>query len=194
MESATNASNEPSDTPLILSERGRELTLAHFNHVEQQVSLAATTAGLIVAADALLLRGYLSLTKEYDIFSIFGASLPGFLYGAAGGLIVFGLLFALFAVFPNIKFTTLQYSVKNVLFFGWVGEQNFNEYLAAFVEKDKQDGKELDRELMWQIWRKSRWLSKMFICIQLAVLCTILGTALTCSVLLMYGRFLTIPI
>ncbi len=179
--------------PVKLSDRGRELALAHFNHVEQQVSLAATTAGLIVAADALLLGGYIAVTKDYKVLSTFGTTAPGIAYAAAGGLIVFGFLFALFAVFPNIKFASLQFTVENVLFFGWVGKQDFDKYLKTFVDKDLGNGQELDRELLWQVWGKSRWLNKMFTFIQLAVLCTILRTALTCGVLIAYGRLLPIP-
>ena len=179
--------------PVKLSDRGRELALAHFNHVEQQVSLAATTAGLIVAADALLLGGYIAVTKDYEVFNTFGPTAPGVLYAMAGGLIVLGFLFALFAVFPNIKFASLQFTVENVLFFGWVGKQKFDKYLKTFVEKDSQNGQELDRELLRQVWGKSRWLNKMFSFIQLAVLCTILGTLLTCGVLIAYGRLLHIP-
>ena len=179
--------------PIKLSPRGRELALAHFNHVEQQVSLAATTAGLIVAADALLLGGYIAVTKDYKVLSTFGPTVPGILYAVAGGLVVLGFLFALFAVFPNIKFASLQFTVENVLFFGWVGKQEFDNYLNTFVEKDSNNGLELDRELLWQVWGKSRWLNKMFAFIQLAVLCTIVGTVLTCGVLIAYGRLLPIP-
>ncbi len=190
----TNDPNQPSAaSPIELSNRGRELSLAHFNHVEQQVSLAATTAGLIVAADALLLGGYIAVTKDYQVFSTFGQTTPGILYAVAGGLIVLGFLFALFAVFPNIKFASLQFTVENVLFFGWVGKQKFDKYLNTFVEKDAKAGLELDRELLWQVWGKSCWLNKMFTFIQLAVLCTILGTVLTCGVLIAYGRLLPIP-
>jgi hypothetical protein len=74
-------------------------------------------------------------------------------------LIVLGFLFFLFAVFPNIKFASLQYTVENVLFFGWVGKQEFDKYMTTFIDKDNQNGEELDRELLWQVWGKSRWLN-----------------------------------
>jgi hypothetical protein len=179
--------------PCKLSQRGRELALAHFNHVEQQVSLAATTAGLIVAADALLLGAYVAISKDYKVFNTLGVSIGGLLYVASGCLIVLGFLFALFAVFPNIRFEALQYTVENVLFFGWVGKQEFSRYFMTFIEKDKQNGEELDRELLWQVWKKSSWLNSMFTFIQLAVLCTIAGTFLSCVVLLAVGQQLPVP-
>ena len=89
-------------TPKI-SQRGYELALVHFNHVEQQVALATTTAGLIVAADALLLGAYVSVSKDYKTFSTLGATFPGIVFLLAGALIVAGLSCALVAVHPNIK-------------------------------------------------------------------------------------------
>jgi hypothetical protein len=89
-------------TPKI-SQRGYELALVHFNHVEQQVALATTTAGLIVAADALLLGAYVSVSKDYKTFSTLGATFPGIVFMLAGALIVAGLSCALVAVHPNIK-------------------------------------------------------------------------------------------
>jgi hypothetical protein len=170
-----------------LSQRGQELALMHFNHVEHQVALAATTAGLIVAADALLIGAYVTLIKNYAIFRVFGLWAEGILFGMGGGFLVIGFLCALFAVFPNIRFASFQYTVENVLFFGWIGKQEFSDYVRVFLSKDAGDGGEIDKELLYQIWGKSRWLARMFRFIQLAVLCTILGTLIIVGVLLVSG-------
>lgn len=159
----------------------------HFNHVEQQVSLAATTAGLIVAADALLIGAYVNLVKSYTIFKIFGLWIEGIAFGIGGAFLVVGFLCALFAVFPNIRFASFQYTVENVVFFGWIGKRGFSEYLQTFLSKDAGNGEELDKELLYQVWGKSRWLTRMFKFIQLAVLCTILGTLIVVTVLLLSG-------
>lgn len=181
-----NSSTKPVGT-CQLSPRGREIALMHFNHVEQQVSLAATTAGLIVAADALIIGAYVSIIKDYTIFKVFGLWIEGIAFGIGGAFLVAGFLCALFAVFPNVRFASFQYTVENVVFFGWIGKQGFSEYLQTFLSKDTGTSEELDKELLYQIWGKSRWLTRMFKFIQLAVLCTILGTIIVVVVLLISG-------
>lgn len=171
-----------------LSERGREVALMHFEHVEQQVSLAATTAGLIVAADALIIGAYISIVTAFQVFADSSLSWTSLLFGISGALLVAGFLFALFAVFPNIRFASFRYAVDNVVFFGWIGNQHFDDYLRTFVEKDAGTGQELDRELLYQVWGKSRWLIRMFRFIQLAVLCTIVATLIVVLTLVV-GRF-----
>ena len=170
-----------------LSQYGREVALLHFNHVEQQVSLAATTSGLIVAADALMIGAYIAVVKDYAIFKVFGLWIEGIMFAVGGGLLVAGFLCALFAVFPNIRFASFQYTVENVVFFGWIGKQDFSDYLRTFLSKDSGESEELDKELLYQIWGKSRWLNRMFKFIQLAVLSTILGTIIIATVLLISG-------
>ena len=180
-----------------LSSRGRELALAHFNHVEQQVSLAATTAGLIVAADAILIGGYMTAAKDCRIFnspaeSFTEAALLA-MFLLAGIFIVCGFLSALYAVYPNIRSKTHKalFPVHNVMFFGWIGKQDFHSYCQMFTNKDGCDGRGLDLELLGQVWGKSEWLREMFRFIQLAVFCTIAGTTLACVTLvalLVVGR------
>ncbi|MEZ4868788.1 MAG: DUF5706 domain-containing protein [Caldilineaceae bacterium] len=181
-----NSSTKPVET-CQLSPRGREIALMHFNHVEQQVSLAATTAGLIVAADALIIGAYVGIIKDYTIFKVFGLWIEGIAFGIGGAFLVAGFLCALFAVFPNVRFASFQYTVENVVFFGWIGKQSFSDYLQTFLRKDAANGKELDKELLYQVWGKSRWLNRMFKFIQLAVLFTIVGTFVIGAVLLFSG-------
>lgn len=177
MSAITGSSQLPAQ-PLALSERGREIALMHFDHVEQQVSLAATTAGLIVAADALIIGAYIAIVTELQIFTGAGISWRDIIFGVGGALLVIGFLFALFAVFPNIRLASFRYTIENVVFFGWIGSQRFDDYMRTFLEKDAGTGQELDRELLYQIWGKSRWLARMFRFIQLAVLCTIAATVI----------------
>ncbi len=73
-----------------------------------------------------------------------------------------------------------------MVFFGWIGKQDFLTYRKVFTEKDSS--KELDTELLYQVWGKSRWLTKMFKALQLAVLFTIAGTLLTAAVLFICGH------
>lgn len=171
-----------------LSERGQEIALMHFEHVEQQVSLAATTAGLIVAADALIIGAYINIASAFQVFADVSLTWTSLLFGISGALLVTGFLFALFAVFPNIRFARFHYTIENVVFFGWIGSQRFDDYLRTFIEKDDGTGEGLNRELLYQIWGKSRWLTRMFRFIQLAVLCTIVATLIVVITLLV-GRF-----
>ena len=187
MSSITDSSEQPIQQTA-LSERGKEIALMHFDHVEQQVSLAATTAGLIVAADALIIGAYVSVVSENQIFTGTSFSLSDLSFGFGGLLLVLSFLFALFAVFPNIRLASFRYTIENVVFFGWIGTQRFDDYFQTFIEKGAGTGEALDRELLYQIWGKSRWLTRMFRFIQLAVLCTITATLIVVITLLV-GRF-----
>jgi hypothetical protein len=167
---------------LNLSLRGRELALAHFNHVEQQVTLAATTAGLIVAADALIIGAYVTVVKEYKVFKELGTSLEVVGFAAGGGMLILGFVLALLAAFPNVSFKWFRMAVDSVFFFGKIGSQSFDAYLRDFQERDQ--AQELDQELLSQIWAKSRWLLKIFRFIQGAIACTLAGTLLIVVILL----------
>ena len=160
-----------------LSQRGRELALTHFNHIEQQVALATTTAGLIIAADALIIAVYLAAVKDFQIFHKLGGSIPGIAFGAGGVLFILGLLFALAAAFPNIRAGWFQMSADNLFFFGTIARLSFADYSSSFIGHDR--AQTLDLELLSQVWAKSRWLVRMFRFLQAAIGCTVAGTILT---------------
>ena len=181
-DTTTNSTQKSLIKPL--SKRGQELALCHFNHVEQQVALAAATAGLVVAATALILGAYITIIKEFKIFHVLGFTTQGAAFVSAGGLIVLGFLFALYAVIPNIKSIFINRTVDNILFFGWIGKQKVTVYQDEFHKADDLGDVEFDRVILEQIWGKSRWLNRMFRFIQISVLCTFFGTIIAIIVIM----------
>jgi len=165
------------DEAVGMSHRGRELAVTHFNHVEQQVALATTTAGLIVAADALIIAVYLTVVRDLQIFAKLAGSLTGIVFAIGGALFIVGLLFALAAAFPNIRAGWFQMDVDNLFFFGTIARLPFSDYSRHFIAHDR--AQTLDMELLSQVWAKSRWLVRMFRFLQVAIGCTVAGTILT---------------
>lgn len=165
-----------------INPHSREMLINYFNHVEQQVGLAITTSALVVAADALILGGYITIAKEWDVFSKFGYSIAGCLFTLSGMYLVLGLFFSLLAVYPNVKSFTGDLPLTDIFFFGRVGDYNeFYEYLDAFEECES--AKRLDRELLFQIWGKSKFLRHVFQRVQHSLAYTIIGTTLGAIVL-----------
>jgi hypothetical protein len=184
---------EPNNNPLLppdealcdLSDRGRVIALEHFKHVEAQVALAATTAGLIVTADALIIAAYVEIATAFNIFATLGACPTSIFYGLGGALIIGGLLCALYSIAPNLSFTELYGKKLDVVYFAWIGHQeNFETYRDAFLARDGKDGRRLDYALLYQIWRKSKWLRRMFISLQAGIACTLMGTLMTAGALI----------
>jgi hypothetical protein len=110
-----------------LSETARRLALAYFDHVEHQVGLAATTAGLIVATNALLIGAQVTIVKELHVFQS-QWSPASWLFISSAICFTIALLTALAAAFPNLR---LHYArtthVKNVFFFGSISHPFFDE-------------------------------------------------------------------
>jgi len=74
------------------------------------MALAATTAGLIVAADALMIGAYVTVVEEYDIFKLFGHWAEGILFGIGGGFLVLGfcVLCLLFFLISGLRLSSTQ--------------------------------------------------------------------------------------
>jgi len=148
------------------------------------VTLAATTAALIVAADALIIGAYVSLIKDYKLFQQAGSSFRGHqaVLILAGVCIVGGFFCALYAVYPKIGSRSPD---PNVLFFGWIAEQRSAAgYVRAYLEKDAGTGHELYEALLYQVYEKSHSLKRIFRFIQLAIALTMLRTLIVGFVVL----------
>jgi hypothetical protein len=166
----------------------REMLVIHFNHVEQQVALAITTSALVVAANALILGGYITIAKEWQVFSKLGP-VSGYFFFLSGVYLILGLLFSLLAVYPNIKSLTKNAPVIDIFFFGKVGSySSFGQYLNEFDKCASEN--RLDQEMLFQVWGKSKFLRDVFKKVQCSVAFTMIGTGLGAIVLFVSCRYL----
>lgn len=156
-------------------EGSQQLLLAHYNQVEQQVALAVASAALIVSANALLLSGYVTVAKDWQVFETPASSIPAVAFAIAGGLLVIGLLCSLWAALPSVRFYVHGLPITDLFFFGRVGTyQTFPEYLEAFTRVESAG--QIDRELLFQIWGKSRFPCGIFRRLYVAIVATMSGT------------------
>jgi 4-amino-4-deoxy-L-arabinose transferase-like glycosyltransferase len=199
---SSNPTDTYSDGSLAwLTDHGRDIALAHFDHLESQASLCATSAGLVVTADSLILAAFVQIAATYHIFTVQWSwlAIP---YAIAGVLVVVGMVVALLAIVPNVKGKRYTES-PDVLFFGWIGEprhgstlegdkENFKEYAQRFVQVDRGSSSRanLDKALLYQNYRKSAWIRRAFARLFMAISYTIAGTTMATSVVLA----LTLPL
>ena len=158
-----------------LTPEGHALLINHFNHVEQQVSLAINTGVLIVAANTLLISAYFTVAKDWAIYTKHSDSWASIVFSVSGFYLLEALLLSLIAVFPNVK-STPPADVWDVFFFGKIAAApEFKHYERAFRDADSRQ--ELEREMAFQIWGKSRFLRGVFEYIQASLACTWVAAA-----------------
>jgi hypothetical protein len=188
-----STSNTPSQ-PSGLSDESAKLALAFFSHVEQQISLATTTAYWIVAADALLIWGYLLVIKEFNVFHDW-PDVKGYLIAAsfwvAGILLIAGLCFSFWAACPRIDASDDSPDTSGIFFYGRIAElEDARAYITAFhgIQSDRQ----FHHELLSQVYEKSKWLKGMCRCTRIAIWCTVGATGLIAMLLtfMMYRHLL----
>jgi hypothetical protein len=171
-----------------VSKQGQTLALTHFNHVEQQVTLAATTAALIVAADALLIGTYVGVIKDFKPFPALGVVWGG-LFAGGGVLLIVAFLLALWAALPRLRDSSpgVIPAVQNLLFFEKLRQLSFQEYYTQFCQTSER---QWDVELLFQVHAKSQWLATIFRRIRWALVCTMVGTVLALGVICLKARSL----
>jgi hypothetical protein len=158
-----------------------DLAVVNYGHIEQQATLAATKASLLVAAQALLGATYVGVAKDFGIFFYYKGSLLGLAFGAAGAFILISFILSLYAIFPKSKAD----NDADLLFFASI-KDNFTsseDYVKAYFGATRA---ELDRQLLENIHGKACWLRRNFGLIRASILMTFLGASLAaCSVALM---------
>jgi hypothetical protein len=172
-----------SPTPPELSPLGKELALAHFGHVEQQVGLATTKAGLIVTANSVLLAVYSAVAQTEKVFEKLPSSVPAWFFALAGAFLLLGLAIALVAARPKYRPENSQIATENALFFAAIAQRALENYLSDFERKDREHKLLLD--LMQQTWAKSQWLVGMFRRTWIAMGCTLAGVLLGLAALVL---------
>lgn len=166
-----------------MSDHISNIRQALLEHVESQVVFGDTKAALIVAADAILITGYIAGIKE---FGLTGMLYPGTVKCLIASLVLLiaGLILALIAVMPNRRHWRKRASngMDSLLLFSKIARyDSFTEYAEAFSKLDEES---LSNEILSQVYGKSRWALHKYKVIWWSVLLTIMSVSLaTISIL-----------
>jgi Family of unknown function (DUF5706) len=180
-DSSAVKSAEVSERKRLLSDRGQAVALMHFEHVERQVALAVTKASLLVAASAFIVGAYVKVVTDLRIFAILGwADLSTILFVFGGALLMTGFTCALVAAFPRRG----PRGERNPLYYGWIAAVDFEVYQEIFQKEEREH--ELDKNMLRQIWDKSRWLDRMFWYTAISIWFILLGSWV-CLIALAFG-------
>lgn len=165
-----------------LSDRGYELALANYGHIEQQASLSVTKAALLVAAHAILGAVYVSFVRDYGVLRLFEwQSAEPIAFFLAAVALAAGFILSLYAIFPKSR----PDERGDVLFFVGINEfSNPGAYVQAYREKDRHG---LEDELLKNIYGKSCWLRRNFHLLRGAIYCSIAATFLVLLGLMIMG-------
>ena len=152
-----------------------DIRLALLEHVEAQVVFGDTKAALIVAADAILITGYVAGIKEFGLAGMLSHSTILLLI-ASLIILVAGLVLALIAVMPNRRHWRARPGMDGLLLFSKVAQyESSQEYAAAFSTLHEES---LSNEILSQVYGKSRWALLKYKIIWWSVLLTITSVSL----------------
>lgn len=167
-----------------MSGYSNDVRAALLEQVEAQVVFGDTKAALIVAADAILITGYIAGIKEFGLAGMLSRSTMMLLI-ASLVILVAGLILALVAVMPNAKhwLKSTRKDMDSPLLFSKIARYKSQElYAAAFSRLDEES---LGKEILSQVYGKSRWALFKFKIIFCSVLLTIISVSLaTISILI----------
>lgn len=171
--------------PQGLTHEGWELALVQYDHVEQQSSLAATKATILVAVQAIVGGTYVTLAKDCSVFTSFqNKPLAFFEFSLAGLFLLSGLIAALAAILPKHQ----PDDASDVLFFAAIRLHCCSEhYWKTYLEKDASGL--LGRDLIENIYGKSKWLAKNFLWIKTSIWLLILATLFAVWSIFLEGSF-----
>ena len=115
-----------------MSDLKHDIRAALLEHVEAQVVFADTKAALIVAADAILITGYIAGIKEFGLAGMFSRSTIVLLIVSLI-ILVAGLILALIAVMPNRRHWGSSAGMTSVLLFSKIARyKRPEEFVADF--------------------------------------------------------------
>lgn len=152
-----------------------EIRKALLEHVEAQVVFGDTKAALIVAADAILITGYVTGIKEFGLAGMFYRFTVVWLIVCLI-ILVAGLILALIAVMPNWRHWRPSTDMHSPLLFSSIAEhQSPQAYAEAFNELPEES---LSNEILFQVYGKSKWALFKYKIILCSVLLTIVSVSL----------------
>jgi hypothetical protein len=154
-----------------------EIRAALLEHVEAQVVFGDTKAALIVAADAILITGYVAGIKEFGLAGMLSHSTILLLIVSLV-ILVAGLVLALIAVMPNRRHWRASGAITmdSLLLFSKIAQyESSQEYAADFSRLNEES---LGNEMLSQVYGKSRWALLKYKIIWWSVLLTIISVSL----------------
>ena len=158
-----------------MSDYKYDIKAALLEHVEAQVVFGDTKAALIVAADAILITGYIAGIKE---FGLAGMLSPATIWWLTASLfiLVAGLVLALVAVMPSFRHWRAKPDMNSVLLFSNIARYKTAEKYAA--EFNGLDEESLSNQILFQVYGKSKWALLKYKIIGCSVLLTIISLSL----------------
>jgi hypothetical protein len=158
-----------------MSDHKHDIKSALLEHVEAQVVFGDTKAALIVAADAILITGYVAGIKEFGLAGMLSRSTVVLLIVSLV-ILVSGLILALIAVMPSRRHWRSSAGLNSVLLFSKIARyKTAEEYAADFNGLTEES---LDNEILFQIHGKSTWALFKYKVIWWSVLLTIISVSL----------------
>lgn len=147
-----------------LSETKRDHALKLMDHIEGQIRLADTKASLLVAANAVLAGVILSSVNDFEIKS--ASVVASFL------LVVVSLFASIIAVFPQIfLFRNRINKSYTVYYFRDIADFEIEKFMSVYSNLSLI---EADKQLMLNVWAKSKWAKIKLRSVRIAGLCTAL--------------------
>lgn len=167
-----------------MSGHSNDIRAALLEHIESQVVFGDTKAALIVAADAILVTGYIAGIKEFGLAGLLSRFTVALLVVSLV-ILVAGLILALIAVMPNPQHwrKSASMSMDSPLLFSKIARyDSAKDYAEEFSRLDEES---LSNEILSQVYGKSRWALFKYKVIWWSVLLTIISVALaTVSILI----------
>ncbi len=162
------------------SEWQHDAALKLFDHVESQVRLADQKAGLLVAANSVLLAGYIALFNSGALVRLQTGSKEVVFINIGIACIsvlavIVGILLALYSIDPvsNLK----PYDQPQI-FFKQIADTEHNKNATDFESNfTKLSHAEFTGQVLRSIHGKSDWASKKLRQINRAVLCSIISVS-----------------
>lgn len=140
----------------------RTLAAFLFNLIEAQITRADTKAGLVIAADAVLITVSLLLTRRGAIIIIFDPTtslldtLMSFFTVCMFGALFLSMLTALVATRPSLR---VKGGGETLFFFGRIAQYTHSEFLKVFSE---QSVAQHHASLLTEVYNTARIASNKF--------------------------------
>ena len=154
-----------------------DIRVALLEHIEAQVIFGDTKAALIVAADAILITGYIAGIKEFGLAGVFSRPTVTLLI-AALIILVAGFILSLIAVMPSSGHwrKSARMDSNSLLLFSRIARYSTaKEYAEAFGRLDEES---LNNEILSQVYGKAGWALYKYKVIWWSVLLTIVSVSL----------------
>jgi hypothetical protein len=166
-----------------MSGHNNDIRVALLEHIEAQVVFGDTKAALIVAADAILITGYVGGIKEFGLAGMLSRSTVVLLIASLVILVV-GLILALIAVMPNSQhWRKSSKGMDSLLLFSKIARYDSSKEYADDFSRLHEEA--LRNEILSQVYGKSRWALSKYKVIWWSIALTIISVSLaTISILI----------